>query len=161
MEAKSEALARQFEAKVQEALATLARLSDADWTKVTEAEKWSVGVTAHHIAGVLEPISQMIKAVVAGQSSAAALRLDTIDGMNAQHARDYARCTKTETIELLQRGAAVAGGVIRGLSADQLAKKGTVLADAPPMSAEELITGGLLGHLDEHFGSIRKTVGHD
>ena len=29
------------------------------------------------------------------------------------------------------------------------------------MSAEELITGGLLAHIDEHFGSIRKTVGHD
>jgi hypothetical protein len=84
-----------------------------------------------------------------------------VDEMNAQHARDYARCTKAETIELLQRGAAVAAGVIRGLSADQLARKGTVLADAPPMTAEELITGGLLAHLDEHFGSIRKTVGHD
>jgi hypothetical protein len=51
--------------------------------------------------------------------------------------------------------------VIRSLRADQQARKGTVLADAPPMTAEELITGGLLAHLDEHFGSIRKTVGHD
>lgn len=38
MNAKSEALARQFEAKAWEALATLEQLSDADWTKVTEAE---------------------------------------------------------------------------------------------------------------------------
>jgi DinB superfamily len=161
MEAKSEALARQFERRVQDALATLARLSDADWAKVTEAEQWSVGVTAHHIAGVLEPISQMVTAVVAGHASPAAFRLDTVDAMNARHAKDYARCTKAETIELLQRGGAVAAGVIRSLSADQLARKGTVLADAPPMTAEELITGGLLAHLDEHFGSIRKTVGHD
>jgi hypothetical protein len=28
------------------------------------------------------------------------------------------------------------------------------------MTAEQLITGGLLTHIDEHFGSIRKTVGH-
>jgi hypothetical protein len=84
-----------------------------------------------------------------------------VDWMNAQHAKDYARCTEAETIELLQTGAAVAAGVIRGLSADQLAKKGTVLADAPPMSAEELIMDGLLAHLDGHFGSIRKTVGRD
>src|SRR6266536_1190929 len=27
----------------------LEKLSEADWTKVTEAEKWSVGVTAHHL----------------------------------------------------------------------------------------------------------------
>jgi hypothetical protein len=70
VDAKSEALARQFEARIRDALATLARLSDTDWTMVTEAEQWSVGVTAHHIVGVLEPISQMVTAVVAGQSPA-------------------------------------------------------------------------------------------
>jgi hypothetical protein len=30
----------------------------------------------------------------------------------------------------------------------------------PPMTVEQLIAGGLLGHMDEHIGSIRKTVGH-
>jgi hypothetical protein len=39
MGTKSEALARQFESKLHEALATLQALGDADWTKVTEAEK--------------------------------------------------------------------------------------------------------------------------
>jgi hypothetical protein len=27
------------------------------------------------------------------------------------------------------------------------------------MSAEEMVKGALLGHTDEHIGSIRKTVG--
>jgi hypothetical protein len=49
MGAKTAALAKQFEAKAQDAMTTLERLSDADWKKVTHAEKWSVGVTAHHI----------------------------------------------------------------------------------------------------------------
>jgi hypothetical protein len=39
-----------------------------------------------------------------------------IDEMNAKHAKDYTDCTKTETIELLKHGAAVAAAVIRGLS---------------------------------------------
>jgi Mycothiol maleylpyruvate isomerase N-terminal domain len=160
MRAKSEALARQFEAKVQDALATLERLGDADWDKTTEAEQWSVGVTAHHLAGVLEPISDMVKAVAAGRSPGRFTGA-MFDAMNAQHAREHARCTKAETIGLLKKGAAVAVGVIRGLSDDQLAKSATVLTEAPPMSAEELITGALLAHIDEHFGSIRKTVGHD
>jgi hypothetical protein len=34
-----------------------------------------------------------------------------------------------------------------------------VFADAPPMTAEQIITGGLLTHVDEHAGSIRRTVG--
>jgi len=41
----------------------------------------------------------------------------------------------------------------------ELAKSGTVFTDAPPMTAEQLIMLGLLGHIDDHLGSIRKTVG--
>ncbi len=115
------------------------------------------GVTAHHIAGVLEPISHMVKAVLAGQSGN--FSSDMIDEMNAKHAKDYAHCTKTETIELLKKGAGAAAAVVRGLSDDQLTKSGTVLTGAPPMTVEQLITGGLIAHLDEHFGSIRRTVG--
>ena len=40
MGARSEALAKQFDTKARDALATLEKLSDADWKKVTEAEKW-------------------------------------------------------------------------------------------------------------------------
>ncbi len=158
MGAKSEALAKRFEVKVQEAMATLEKLSDADWQKVTEAEKWPVGVTAHHFAGVPEQIAKMIEALVAGHPPG--ITNEMIDQRNAQHAKEYARCTKAETVELLKKGAATAAAVIRGLSDDQLAKSGTVFSGAPPMTAEFLITGGLLNHVDEHFGSIRKTVSH-
>ncbi len=158
MAAKSEALAKQLEAKVREAMATLEKLSDADWKKQTEREKWPVGVTAHHFAGALEPVSKMVKAVVAGQSRE--FTSEMLDEMNAKHAKEYANCTKAETIELLRRGSAAAAAVIRGLSDDQLAKSGSVFAGAPPMTAEQLITAGLLDHIDGHFGSIRKTIGN-
>jgi len=49
-------------------VATLEKLDEGDWAKVTEAERWPVGVTAHHIAGALEPIAHMVRAVAAGQS---------------------------------------------------------------------------------------------
>ncbi len=159
MGAKSEALAKQFEAKAREAMATLEQLSETDWKKVTAAEQWSVGVTAHHLAGGLEAVSNIVKAIVAGHllgNFTGAM----LDEMNAQHAKDYASCTKAETIELHRKGAATAAAVIRGLSDDQLAKSGTVFTGLPPMTAAELITRGLLNHVDEHFGSIRKTVGH-
>jgi hypothetical protein len=48
---------------------------------------------------------------------------------------------------------------LRGLSDAELATKGTVFTGMPPMSAEDLIKRALLGHLDEHVGSIRKTIG--
>jgi hypothetical protein len=159
MGARSEALAKQFEAKVQEAVAVLEQLSVADWNNVTEAEKWTVGVTAHHLASALEPVAGIVSTIVSGQSRGTFTRA-MLDELNSRHAQEHANCTQAETIALLKRGAAVATAVVRGLSDDQLAKSGTVFTDAPPMTAEQLITGGLIGHIDAHFGSIRKTVGN-
>lgn len=157
MGAKGEALAEQFERKVREAIEALKDLNDADWKKTTAAEKWPVGVTAHHIAGSLEPIAKGVQTLVAGQPLG--FTKDMIDKMNAKHAKDYANCTQAETIELLKKGAAAAAAVIRGLSDEQLGKSGSVSPDMPPMTAEELITQGLISHTDAHFDSIRKTVG--
>ena len=80
--------------------------------------------------------------------------------MNASHARDYASCTKAETIELFRQGVGVAAATIRRLSDEQLAKNAKVMSTMPPMTVEQLIAAGLLGHIDDHFGSIRKTAGH-
>ncbi len=157
MGARSEALAKQFEAKVQEAVAVLERLSASDWNKVTEAEKWTVGVTAHHLASGLEPVAGIVSTIVSGQSRGTFTRA-MLDELNARHAQEHANCSKAETIALLTRGAAAAAAVVRGLHDDQLAKSGTVFTDAPPMTAEQLITAGLIGHIDAHFGSIQKTV---
>ena len=33
------------------------------------------------------------------------------------------------------------------------------MSTMPPMSVEQLVTAALLGHMDQHFGSIRKAVG--
>jgi hypothetical protein len=43
MGAKTGALATQLEGKVRDAVATLEKLSDADWKKLTATEKWPVG----------------------------------------------------------------------------------------------------------------------
>src|SRR5260370_32962078 len=68
MGAKGEALAKQFEAKAEEAAAVLEKLSEADWKKVTEAEKGSVGVTAHHLAGSYERVPDIATGLAAGQT---------------------------------------------------------------------------------------------
>jgi hypothetical protein len=86
--------------------------------------------------------------------------LEMLDEMNARHAKDFANCTRAETIELHRTGTAVAAATIRGLSDEELAKSGTLLKGVPPMTAEQVSVSGLLNHIDDHFGSIRKTVGH-
>jgi hypothetical protein len=158
MGAKGEEFARQFEGKVEEATALLERLTDADWKKTTAAEKWTVAVTAHHIASSYEPATRIIKTIAAGQVLPHFTR-ELLDEMNAQHAREFAGCTKAETIALHKKGAAAAAAAVRGLSDAELAKSGTVFTGMPPVSAEDLVKRILLGHIDAHFGSIRKTIG--
>jgi hypothetical protein len=158
MGAKGEAFARQFEAKVGEASALLEKLTDADWKKTTAAEKWTVAVTAHHIASAYEPVTHIIKTIAASQALPH-FTPQMLDEMNAQHARDFAGCTKAETIALHKQGAAAAAAAVRGLSDAELAKTGVVFTGMPPMSAEEMVKRALLDHVDEHFGSIRKTIG--
>ena len=159
MGAKTEALARQVDGKARDAVATLEKLGDADWKKVTAAERWTVGVTAHHLAGGLEAVAGLVTGLVSGGPSRGAFTRAMLDGLNAQHAKEHADCTRAETLALFRKGAATASAVVRGLSDDQLATRGTVFTDAPPMTAEQLIMLGLVGHIDEHMGSIRKTVG--
>jgi len=158
MGAKGEALAKEFEAKVKDATALLERLSDADWKKTTAAEKWTVAATAHHVAGSYQPIIGIIKGIAAG-ATPQHFTMQMLDEMNAQHAKEFAACSRPETIALYKKEAAGAVAFVRGLSDADLAKSGTVFAGMPPMSGEAMVKMALLGHIDEHFGSIRKTIG--
>jgi hypothetical protein len=158
MATRAEGLAQQFEAKAAEATRVLERLSEAEWKTVTAAEKWTVGVTAHHIAASHELIAGIIKTIADGKPGPN-ISMDVIHGLNAQHATEHASCTKAETLALHTQGAAAAAATVRGLSDAQLERSGAVLAGMPPMSAAQLAGGLLVGHVDEHLGSIRKTVG--
>jgi hypothetical protein len=158
MGARAESLAKQFEAKAAEMTGVIKGLSDADWKKTTAAEKWSVGVTAHHVAGGHEGILGLVKTVAAGRSISN-FTMAMLDEGNAKHARDHAACTKAETLALHEKGAAAAAAAVRALSDAELDQKGTVLAEMPAMTTQQVIEGILINHVNDHMGSIRKTAG--
>jgi uncharacterized protein (TIGR03083 family) len=158
MSARADALAKQFEAKAAEMTETIEKLTEADWKKVTSAEKWSVGVTAHHVAGAHEPIAGIVKTVAAGQSMPN-FTVAMLDEMNAKHAQEFASCTRAETLALHRKGVAGALAVVRGLSDAELDKSGTVLAGMPAMTTQQIIENILINHVNEHLSSIRATVG--
>jgi hypothetical protein len=158
MGARAEELARKFEAKAQEATGVLERLSDADWKKVTAAEKWSVGVTAHHIAASHETIAGLVKTLADGKPGPN-IPLDAIHGMNAKHAQEHAACTKEDTLALHRKNVTAVASLVRGLADEQLDRSGNVIAGIPAMSAGQLAGGLLCSHIDEHLGSIKATVG--
>jgi hypothetical protein len=158
MGARAESLAKQFEAKAAEMTGVIAKLSEADWKKTTEAEKWPVGVTAHHVAGGHEGILGIVKTIASGRSIPN-FTMAMLDEMNANHAREHAGCTKAETLALHEKGAAAAAAAVRALSDAELDRSGTVLAGGPPMTTQQVVEGILISHITGHLGSIRKTVG--
>ena len=158
MSARAESLAKQFEAKAAEATALFGKLSDADWKKVTAAEKWTVGVTAHHLAGTHEQIAGIMKTIASGQSMPH-FTMDMLHESNAKHARDFANCTKAETVALHQKGAAVAAATVRSLSDAELDRSGVVLTGVPAMTTQQIVENVLINHITDHLGSIQKTVG--
>ena len=158
MGAKGESLAKQFEAKVSEATAVIERLSDADWKKVTAAEKWSVGVTAHHIASSHAGLSGLIKMLADGKPGPN-IQMDMIHAGNAKHAQEFASCTKAETLALHKQNAGAAAATLRSINDADFDRSGTVLVGVPPMSAGQLAGGLLCSHIDDHLGSIKATVG--
>jgi hypothetical protein len=158
MGARAESLAKQYEAKAAEMTATINRLSDVDWKKTTAAEQWSVGVTAHHVAGAHEPIAGIAKTVASGQSIPN-FTVSMLNEMNAKHAKDFAGCSKAETLALHQKGVTAAAAIVRGFSDAELDASGTVMAGMPPMTAQQVVESILINHINDHMGSIRKTVG--
>ena len=155
---RADALAKRFEEANQAMTDAVGHLTDGDWGKTTSAEKWSVGVVAHHAALGHAGIANLVKAIASGQS-VPNLTMATIDERNAQHAREHANCTKAETLELLKRNAATAASLVRGLSDVELDRSGTVLTDRPPMTAQQVVERILINHVNEHLGSIRATLG--
>jgi hypothetical protein len=105
-----------------------------------------------------EQIARIVKTVASGQSMPN-FTMDMLHEMNAKHAKDFANCTKAETLELHRRGVAAASTVVRALSDAELDKSATVLAGMPPMSAQQAIERILVNHIQEHMGSIQATVG--
>jgi mevalonate pyrophosphate decarboxylase len=75
---------------------------------------------------------------------------EILDERNAQHAEEFAGCTREETIALHKQGAAVAADIVRGLSDAALAKRGVVFVG----QRAHLAPGSASRSLDELIRSL-------
>ena len=155
---RGESLAKTFEAKAAEAIALIESLSDADWKKVTVAEQWPVGVTARHIGWGHEVIAGIVQ-TVAGGAAMAPLTMDALNALNAKNAAEWAGSSKSDVLALHRKNAAAAAAIVRGIPDAGFDRKAEIFSGMPPMSAGDLAGGILVGHVDEHLGSIRATTG--
>ena len=158
MGARAEQLAKKFDESCGEFNKVVESLSDADWKKVTSAEKWPVGVVAHHVAEGHANISGLIHLVAKAQPMPG-LTMDMINANNAKHAKEQADVTKAAASAVLKANGEKASGLVRGLSDAELDRSASLMAGMPSMTASQAIEGILINHVHEHLGSIRATIG--
>ncbi len=156
MSQQAKALTERFEQANQELIGTVERCSDAEWRAPTSAEGWPVGVAAHHLAEGHKAIAALIQLAATGQPLPV-LSMEMLDQRNAEHARQHANCTKAETLELLRQHGATAAATVSGLSDDQLNR--TAPWRTGPLKVREMIERILIGHIQNHLGSIRAAIG--
>ena len=158
MGARAEQLARKFDESCAEFNKVAEGLSDADWKSVTSAEKWPVGVVAHHVAEAHAGIGGLVHRVGKAQPLPG-LTMVMIHANNAKHAKEQANVAKAETLALLKTNGEKTSALVRALSDEELDRSASLLGGMPAMTAAQAIEGILINHVHEHLGSVRATIG--
>ena len=123
MGARAEQLAKKYDETCREMHTTVEKLSDADWKKTTSAEKWTVGVVAHHVAQSHAGIAGLVDIIAKGKPLPN-MTMDMIHEGNAKHAKEHANTTKAETLTLSKENSAKADAAFPAF----IARKGRSLS---------------------------------
>lgn len=158
MSERAKDLSRRIEAFRDEVVANVEALSDDDWNKVLDWEKWSAGVTARHIGAGHFRIFDLAQMMTAGKELPQ-LSMDQITAMSNKDSQEHSNCTKEETLEALRQNGAELAEYVAGLSDDDLACKGSMPAFGGEFSVEQMIEFVIFQSAQEHLDNINKAVG--
>ena len=155
--ARAESLAARFEQVNAEVIATVEGLTEAQWAATTPEERWTVAVTAHHVATAYPPITRIVEKVIAG-GTLPNFR-EGLDERNQRHAQEFATCDRQETLALLRDNGARAAAFLRGLDDAQLERSAELFGCL--WSASDVVERILLGHPRNHLASIQRATSGD
>ena len=156
MSARADALAKRFEEQNAAVMASVQKMSDADWNAPTAAEDARPrGVVAHHVAMSHHPTLGLMQAIASGQG-APPITWDMIHAGNAQHAEQSANVSRDETLALLRDNGQQVAEALRGMSDEQLDMTAPLpLLGDHAMSAEQIGDFLVVGHIGMHAASIK------
>ena len=159
MSKRARALAKRMAQGHQELLAFIKGCSEKEWQTYYPDEGRSVGVLVHHVASVLPAEIDLVKVLASGQPITG-VTLEMVHQMNAQHADENARCSKDETLKLLEHNSEMAVAVIRELGDKELDRVAPVsLHGNEPLTTQHFIEDHPLGHSFHHLAGIRAVIG--
>lgn len=150
-------LAQRFQQFNQELIGFVENCSAADWRKVTKAEGWTVGVTAHHVAATHYPLIDWVQMLVEGRPLPP-VTMAMVDEMNRQHAEAHVDCTPAEVTELLRRDGDKARAYLLTCTDADLERVGYFPVFETDLTAGQLFTAVFLDYAIAHLESMRTTV---
>lgn len=159
MTTRSNVLAERIELGAAKLAIYIESLSDIEWETTIPGEERKAGVLVHHVASSY-PAEIDLAYTLASGKPITGVTYDDIDSINAEHAREFARVSKTEVLKLLRENSKVAADRVRKLTDAELdqAEKVSMNADAP-LTTQFFIEDHALRHSFTHLESIRKSLG--
>ena len=153
---RAESLADTFEQAVNEFAQTIEQIPDDKWTAKGGPEGWTIAGVAQHVSGQFPLEMEYITAAAEGKQMPA-YSWDDINSRNDGRAEKNSAASKQDVLRELREGAASTAAYVRGLSDEQLDRKGALaLAGGADVSAEQLIQGGvLIDHVRGHMQSLQ------
>jgi hypothetical protein len=151
---RAEELAALYEAKHAEFVAFIESLTDQQWLTFVPNEERTVALLAHHVAWGYRVEMEPFHRMALGETPEP-WTLRELEVVNAELGPEYAECSRPETIDLLNTTAIKTASLIRALSEEQLARRGTYIYEMGEDSVGTLIEQILPGHIEMHTRSIR------
>ena len=135
-------------------------LSDAEWlAPASSTDRRSVGAIVHHVA-LVYPIEIDLARTIASGKAVTEVTWEAVAELNANNAREHARVTKAQALELLQKNSREAAAAVRAFTDAQLDSAAPFsLSFGAPVTAQFVIEDHAVRHSWHHLAKIHKLLG--
>ena len=158
MSARAQALAEQFERANTELIAAISACGDERWGARCADTGWTAAVQADHLGAGQAFIADRIGRLARGEADDP-LPMAVIEQANEARAAQRSGVSREEAAAQLRENGAAMAQLIRGLSDEQLARTGKIVAEVPVQSVEGWIAYLSIGEIERHGGQLREAVG--
>ena len=158
MSKRTHALADRLEQGARALAAFASELTDAEWQIRVPKDGRKIGVIVHHVASMYSLEIQLAQTVAEGKP-VAGVTWNTVDEINAEHARKHGAVTKEEALDLLRRNSAAAAAAIRALDDEDLDQAAAVsLNSDAPLTCQFVLEDHAVRHSFHHVAGIRAAL---
>jgi len=160
MSRRSELLAARIEEGAAGLAAFVEPLSEAEWnTPTSPTDHRTVGQIVNHVA-LLYPIEVDVARTIAGGNAVTDVTWQVVAELNAGHAREHAKVTKQEALDLLRKNSREAAERVRAFTDEELDRAAPFsLSYGAPVTAQFVVEDHALRHSWHHLARIRTALG--